>query len=341
MTHFFRTHYRAFVLAGTVALIALAIHAAPAWLRADATPEFPARGISRRLFLSGLGLTIVVTVIALLFKPTLFETRRIKSALIFGLLLSGQLLLFLLPPFQGPDELAHWFTALKFNRPHSPEREPALYNLPYTLHANQLPQHRDNRFDPHLFRAEPQVLGEGDFVNYANRLSYPFVSAVSLFFPRVQTMQEALVFFYLCRFLPLVCLFLLLLYLNKRFELPYLALWFFSLPLVLQQFTVVSTDTIVNFGVFAVVLLYERLARRSDWFCFAALLGACLLVAGNKPVLWGLFATLLAFIPYRRISARFVVLPLALLASAAALFFVGRYVGGMLVQLKNTEDSAT
>src|SRR5215203_5930918 len=76
----------------------------------------------------------------------------------------------------------------------------------------------------------------------------PFVFVVSALFPHVETTEEALVFLYACRLFPAVLLIVILLAADRAFDLPFMALFFFSLPLVMQQAVIVSADTFLNLG---------------------------------------------------------------------------------------------
>ena len=118
----------------------------------------------------------------------------------------------------------------------------------------------------------------------------------------------------------------LLFVLHRKYELPYVALFFFSLPLVVQQFVVVSADTLLNIGALAAVALFLELRQRRSWILMAALWTIAIAITASKFIVAGVLLLPLMLVPYRRIPKP------ALAAAAAILFLVpASYVLGTLV----------
>lgn len=250
--------------------------------------------------------------------------RAVKSALCAALLVPGVTMIFLLPPFQGPDEIPHWKAALSMSRA-DPLAETALYNLSDSLDSKRLAFHVEIKMDPARLRnssleraPEPAALR----ISYTNPLSYPAVALVAAFFPRVTTLDEALLFYYLCRALPLVALLALLLHMNRRHDLPYTAWFLFGIPLVVQQSVVVTTDTLVNLGTVAAVALFLHARAATSRGPDALLWLVCLLVSAGKPVAAGVLLLPLSRLPWGRVPRKSVALP----AAAAAAVVLGSIV---------------
>jgi hypothetical protein len=288
-------------------------------IRAMPGSQTPLTGQVRRLGVTLLLAALALGALQMLWRPVFDKPQAVKKILMGGIAVSGALLMFLLPPFQGPDESMHWKTALAHSRSRAHE-EPALLLLPEQLKANDIPFCLDQKFDPRLLQAAPlapEPAGKPP-VAYATRLSYPMVTAVSLFFPRVQTTQEALVFYYCCRALPLAVLLLLLWVAIHSFEVPFLALMFCSLPLALQQFMVVSTDTALNLGTAGAALLFLRLRREWAWQPCLLLAALCLYMSACKPVVAGLLLLPLWHFPWRKLPRPRLTAPVLIVAGLAA-----------------------
>jgi hypothetical protein len=243
------------------------------------------RGLALALLVPGLlvGLGLLA---ARAFWPRLApEAVAVKQFLLLGLLFGSAVTVFLLPPFQGPDEWVHWRTALALYRPDF-TAEPELTNLESILGAERVRFRAENQFHPDRLRAPPGRSGPvpaGPRVAYANPLTYLAVGVVALAFPHVETVREALVFYYLCRMVPLAVLFALLFAANRRDRLPYTAIIFFSSPLVVQQYTAVSADTVPNLATLAAALLLLGLWRRPSARGLGLLAVLCLVGALAKP----------------------------------------------------------
>ena len=195
--------------------------------------------------------------------PFLGNPRLPRYALLVCLLGACTTILFLLPPFQGPDEIVHWKFALAYYRREG-LRDPA-YMLPEQLGSYDLPFQRNRRQNASYLRQPPPAKFEpqqpANYV-YVRWFSYPLLAALAFIYPRTATMAEALHFYYLCRVVPAVVLLLLLFWASRRYRVPYTALVFFSLPVFLQQCCVVTTDVFLNLGAIAATLLFLHLWRK-------------------------------------------------------------------------------
>jgi hypothetical protein len=176
-------------------------------------------------------------------------------------------LLLLVPPFQGPDESAHWMLALSYSRP-AITAEPAAYRLPAIFGTDAMRFNTEVKFDPARFRTElaaaPLTRTEYDaqqkylfdIYPYARPYLYPLVTAVCAVYPHVDSVAQAVLLFYICRIVAAAALFLCLLYASRRYEVPLSVLAFFSLPLVLQQHTTVTSDVLLNLGAAGAALFF-------------------------------------------------------------------------------------
>jgi hypothetical protein len=260
--------------------------------------------------------------------------ERTRTALLVLVACSAAVLLFLLPPFQGPDEWAHWKAALLRFR-HDAPSEAALFNLPEALDSFPVRARSENPFESQRLLSPPSGAGVPEprrgYVDYANALTYPFVGLVGLLFPRVETTAEALLFYYLCRALPAAALLGLLFRANRAGLLSWTGLTFFSSPLVLQQFVVLTSDTVANLGTVLAVLLFAARRGKPDWRRTLALWLVCLAAAAAKPPLYaGLLLLPLWFVPYHKVPAAKLTVPLA----GAALVVLG--VLGFLWRLRGS-----
>ena len=262
--------------------------------------------------------------------------RTIKTVLILALMVSLVIITFLLPPFQGPDENAHWMLGLKFYRSNI-ANEPATYYLPDTLETGYIPFHFSTKFrsarlgggnsrpsaDAHAMAASHEYL-VGQYP-YARIFSYPVTFVMSLLFPVVDTTQGALQLFYLCRLVPAVLIVGLLYALNRRYELPYTAWFFFSLPLVAQQSVVISADILLNTGSVLAVLWFLKLRKDYRWALMLALCGLCLWITASKFIAVSVLLLPLLLIPYRRLPRvkTLMVLALMLIMSVPVVYSLG------------------
>ena len=125
---------------------------------------------------------------------------------------------------------------------------------------------------------------------------------VSALFPRIEGVPQALLFYYFCRVVSAGMLAVLLLAALRRHDVPYTALFFFSLPLVLQQCAVVPADVFLNLGALASVLLFLALRERATPAGTAVLWVLTMLIAGVKFIYAPLMALpVLLMRPRRRV----------------------------------------
>jgi hypothetical protein len=267
-----------------------------------------------RVVAGGVLLWIVVLGVQLAWPATRPRQETTRGWIVTGFVATCGLSAVLLPPFQGPDEWIHWKNALTLFRPDA-AGETALFNLPEATRAQLLPFKSENQFDTRLLGAQPAEAGtprQRWYVNYPTPLTYPFVGLVNLCFPRVQTTSEALLFFYLCRALPALVFVALLYAANRASLLSWTAILFFSSPLVQQQFTVVTADTIPNLGTLAVLLLFAACRKQPRLGLHVALWVVTLFVVLAKPpICAGLLLLPAALVPYQKIPHRRLLLPLA------------------------------
>jgi len=305
---------------------------------------------------SGALIAMLLVLWQFLGRPIVPATQTIKSVLILSLIVPLAMFVFVLPPFQGPDENAHWKLALMFYRS-SIAREPAAYFLPETLEIDAIPFHPERKFKPQTLRADnsPPVLNRQAMANqhqyllkqypYTHIISYPVVWMISLLFPFANTVPSALQLFYLCRIVPAILTVILLYVLNRKYELPYTAWFFFSLPLVVQQFVVVSADTLLNVGAIAAVLLFLTLRERSSRLLTAVLWALCLGITYAKFIAAGVLLLPLLLVPYRRLPRPKMLLVFAVLTSLPVVYLLGgvvlsavRDVGRALNRLPDVEQ---
>jgi hypothetical protein len=258
--------------------------------------------------------TAGIIALQLSWKPLVTSSAAAKRIFIFGIPLSAAIMIFLLAPFQGPDEVQHWKLALNFSRADATHETPA-FSLPEILQVGPIPFNPQVKFDAQQLRTEqlvdyPQL--PTDYI-YVRPYSYAPVSAVALLFPRVHSVHEGLIFYYLSRIAPLLALMALLLYAHRKFELPCTAICFFTLPLVLQQSTIVTADTLLNLGAIVAVLLFIYVRRTKSNLAYASLWVLCLLLAYGKIICAGILFLPLALLPFEKIPLKKIVIPLALL----------------------------
>ncbi|MCS7167002.1 MAG: DUF2142 domain-containing protein [Gemmatales bacterium] len=236
--------------------------------------------------------------------PTLLSTRMLQGFLLAATLASFLLTVFLLPPFQGPDEQDHWRDALARYRRHA-VTETYLYNLPEITGFASVRWHAEVHVSATLFRqASPEIIPirEPKWVNYAGYYSYPAVALVAWLFPRVHTVQEALVFYYLCRLIPVLVIAGLLCWAWRNEHLPALVLAVLSSPYVQQQCVIVSSDNLSNVAALAAGLCWLALLQQWSWAKYATLwllTGLCFLA--KPPIYVLLFVLPLWATPWRRL----------------------------------------
>lgn len=239
---------------------------------------------SFRLLLTGLSVALFLSWLAQHFEIVRRPLARpaILSSVILGA--HGVLMLWLLPPFQGPDENRHWKAALAMYRGDAGPGS-VLRELPNLLGA-EAPRWKCEVPFPsqplHGTASREVPPGEQSGVGYAGPWAYPVVGFVSLFFPTVHTLNEALLFYYGCRLVALVVLLFLVVGLWRAGLGTWTLVIFLSLPLVLQQILVVSTDTVPNLGTLAALLLFSQ-PRRNLTLPFLTLL-VVLVVLAKPPI---------------------------------------------------------
>lgn len=308
------------------------------------------------VIISGATIALLLVLWQFLVRPVVPGPQTIKSVLTLALIVPLAIFIFVLPPFQGPDENAHWKLALMAYRS-SIAREPAAYFLPETLEIDAIPFHPERKFKPGTLRAatSPPALNRDAMANqhrylltqypYAQFISYPLILVTSLLFPFANTVPSALQLFYLCRIVPALLTVVLLYVLNRKYELPYTAWFFFSLPLVVQQFVVVSADTLLNVGAIAAVLLFLALRERPNWLLTALLWVLCLAITYSKFIVAGVVLLPLLLVPYRRLPRPKLLLVFAVLVSLPAAYVLSgvvlssvRDVGRALNRLPDVEQ---
>lgn len=276
-----------------------------------------------------LCLAINLSLLVAWFAQYLPQLRRIlaKPACISVLLLGihGSIMIWLLPPFQGPDENRHWREAVKLFRSDG-QPDSILFQLPNILDAeaprwqSQIPFHAANLHASANFSRER---GETKGAPYVKHWGYPTVGLIAFLSPPIQTVPEALTFYYCCRATNLLLL-LGLVAASWRYGLgSWTLVTFLSFPLVLQQCTIISTDTIHNLGTLLAVLLFcrhQRVRTTLSWLLLG--LVSCLVVASKPPAYLLILLLPAWFIPWSTLRRPRVWLPLALsLAAISAVAF--------------------
>jgi hypothetical protein len=294
----------------------------PRWEDAPGSPLLLGRTLAAALLLA-----IVLLGVGWVWPAARLTSGRARGLLVGMVGLSGVAMLCLFPPFQGPDEYLHWMTGLSWFRPDA-GGEPALFNLSETLEARRVAFRPDRPFPPQALHAPPSAEGlqrEDWVVHYATPVTYPAVGVVSLLFPHVETTSEALLFYYLCRALPLAVLVGLLALANRAGLMGYTALTFLASPLLLQQTVIITSDTLPNLGTVAACVLWAARLRRPDGRLTTALVAVCLAtVAAKPPVYAGLLLLPLFFLPWRRVPYLKTGLAVVTAATLAAVWALGR-----------------
>jgi hypothetical protein len=239
---------------------------------------------------------------------------------ILWLLCQGLVMVFCLPPFQGPDENRHWKTAVELYRSDG-QANSILQLLPAYLNAEAPRLRSEIRFQKERFQAaEPVPTQEAIKVTYTRHWGYPTVGLVSLLFPRVTTLNEALYFYYACRLLNLLCLLLLVGWAWKLGLGSCTLMVFLSFPLVMQQCVIVSTDTAHNLGTFLALFLWVKHYRdRRTWSLIALIVVTLLVVAAKPPIYLGVMLLPAWFLPWSKLLKP---LPILLLLACITLSLV-------------------
>ncbi|HQR07908.1 MAG TPA: DUF2142 domain-containing protein [Gemmatales bacterium] len=224
------------------------------------------------------------------------------STLLLGL--HGVLMIWLLPPFQGADENRHWKQAVSLFR-NDGQPGSILYRLPVILDAESPRWRSEVPFHAANLHAMPEIArerAENSGVGYVKHWGYPIVGLVSLLFPPVRTLNEALIFYYTCRVIALVILLAIVLCLWRWGLGSWTLVTFLSFPLVMQQCTVVSTDTVLNLGTLLAVLLFKRhqlVNRKASWL--ALFLVCCLVVITKPPIYLAMLILPAWFLPWSKL----------------------------------------
>lgn len=287
--------------------------------------------LAGQVFSIGLALGLAWQLAALL-APALGLAASAKRWAM-GLLASLQFLTaLLLPPFQGPDEYRHWVAALKlYGRQEA--GEPVLFRLPELLDALPPRWLADVPFHALQFRRTEDVIAEQEknfSVGYARAWTYPYVGVVALFYPKVTRLPEALCCYYLARLLPIAIWVLLLCWLDRRGCLTWSLLAFLSLPLMLQQSVVVSSDTLTLQAALAAAAAFVSCRRDGGGWRLAALWLLVLVASVAKPPM-ALILLPLFLLPWRKLPLKMLTVPL-LLAGAAGLAWLALRYGVQLLE---------
>ncbi|HMP16627.1 MAG TPA: DUF2142 domain-containing protein, partial [Gemmatales bacterium] len=240
-----------------------------------------------------IGLYVVMLLLGLMelsrYLPVLAVLIRSPLGLLLAsLLITGLVMILFLPPFQGPDENRHWKTAMELFR-RDGQRGSILEKLPAILNAEAPRLRSERRFEAgRLFMNTPSAVGwqEDIKVPYTRHWGYPIIGLVALLFPPVTTVSEAIVFYYLCRCMNLLCLLLLVAYAWKLRVGSITLVMFLMLPLVIQQCVVISTDTAHNLGTLLALLLWMEHRRQKAWWSLLGLVIVSFLVLAAKPPIY-------------------------------------------------------
>lgn len=277
-------------------------------------------------------MTLLVLALQLAWRPFVPGLQTTTRAIAIYLLVPAGVLVFMLPPFQGPDEWAHWKLALAAVRP-AAAMEPSAYSLPDILDPQKIRFRPEAKFDPaRLATAAATTAATSSEMEteqqwlrrnypYVRPYAYPTVLLVSSVFPRIDGVTQALILYYLSRMVSAGLLVLLLVIATRRHDVPFTALFFFSLPLVLQQCAVVSADVFLNLGALVSVLLFVAIRQRPTPAGIAALGVLTMLIVGVKFIYAPLLALPMLLIqPRRRVLTAAAVL--AILAAYPALLLI-------------------
>jgi hypothetical protein len=214
-------------------------------------------------------LTCVLAAAQLAWRPFVPSLERLRQVSIVGLLLPIAVMTFLLPPFEVPDEEVHWMLSLKYFRA-DVAGEPSAYQLSETIFdSSRLHFRPDEKFDARRLDTPKAAIDRIPAADldakhqwwrknypYAMPFAYPVEAAMFALFPKIHEVRQAEILFYLCRLASAGLLLGLLWALNRRFQLPFTAVFFFSLPLVVQQSASVSSDVLLTCGTLAILWLF-------------------------------------------------------------------------------------
>lgn len=251
----------------------------------------------------------------------------------------GLVMIFALPPFQGPDENRHWKTAMEFFR-RDGQAGSILYRLPVILDSESLRLRSEVPFQASLLQAQPDETGrmaEQIKVTYVKHWGYPTIGLVSLIYPLVTTVQEAIGFYYTCRIVNLCCFLILLGYAYRLRLTSWTLFTICSLPLVMQQCVILSTDTVHNLGTLWALLLAARQYKQPSSTNWSLLMVVSIMVVLGKPPIYLITLMLPAwFLPWRQIIfSRWLVIGLfgAGILAVAGYWYLWRIVDGTGLKL--------
>jgi|GEM_PF-6365568 len=294
-----------------------------AWPAADGS-----KGKVIKPLLFGFSLAAFLVVIQSLWQTTWIDIQSAKRLFIAALLVPATVIIFLLPPFMAPDEIVHWKTALYMYRADALS-EPGAYNLNEVLGTEALLDGKTKFITAHFSRELPPTpLPRNAPVDmgYVRMHAYPVVFAVLSFYPTVRTVREGLFLYYLCRGVQAVAMLLLLYWINRRFELPFSALFLCSLPLYLQQSAAVSADWFLNAGTIVAVMLFITLREKPSTALNVCLWVLCLALIYSKIILAGIIVLPLMLFPWSRVPRKALVFPVLVLMAIALAFVAGNMV---------------
>lgn len=233
----------------------------------------------------------------------------------FGLILFlGLIFIFLVPPFQKPDEIEHFYRSVGLihrniqSDGYSIYINKRFYNLPIKLQADNVRWKYNNKFDwklldivdkdNSLVKYSYDFFGV-DFVGYV--MSAWGILLGSLF-------SNPVIAFYLGRFFNFLffvfCLFFSLKIIPKNFRL--ILLFFASIPMVLHQATAISYDAIglslivLIFSVFLKFVFEEKISLK-NYLMFILLLLVFVII---KYGYWFMFL-LFWIVPYKKIKGKY------------------------------------
>lgn len=224
----------------------------------------------------------------------------------FSFLLSG-LMSFLLPPFQAPDEIAHWQTAnLRFDKLAGIKNScHAATRVQDFLGVGGLPFHAQNKVATGFFAKLPEQFAACDAppgeIDYGSFLSYPSVTLARLLITDEETRPDrAVTTYYAAKWVSILTVLLSLMRLTalsmKRIGAPLgiaagtaIILAMFTSPMALQQYTAVTADSVIMVATIWCFLVFVHFSNLK-WmdFVFFAISGAAAIA--SKPTLGPLLA---------------------------------------------------
>ena len=220
-------------------------------------------------------------------KSSFFVLVKMATFLVFAV---GLLFVFVIPPFQVPDENEHWKAA------NSHVACSVAFALPDYFEVQRIRFRSDQSFNTGLFRAADKNLtstcDSKNKAQYAGQWSYPGVPIARLLFRSDYTLgSTAIQHFYLSRLIHFLLMFLGLL---RMFQLAeksggispgHLTLACFCLsPLFLQQSIGISADVTLNLFALSAASCWLYSKQFGKWdLCVFALWGFC--AVSTKPIL--------------------------------------------------------